>query len=519
MRKITLFCLIMLFMVSVSAASQVLDVGFGNEGKVTTPISGERDFAKSLALQSDGKIIACGSYRVGNRNQIALSRYNPDGSMDGTFGNNGISLNEYGTITVQECSIALQQSGKIVIAATYSPLPPATQSANFLLLRFNADGTQDMTFGSDGVTIVGGIGGCLSYDVAVLANQKIMLAGRSAGLNGPLLNGNISVGRFNADGTLDTAFGINGFVEIDATLHFPNVGEAATTFEIDPEGRILVAGYLEKLTSDHDFILARLNTDGTPDTAFGNNGFAVADFGGRDQATSLIITPDDKYIIGGSSEDIANQNSKIAIAKFNHNGTPDTAFGNNGQSSANIGIALSDHLQAILLLPDGKILGAGYTENPDSSNDFLFLRYNSDGNPDPTFNASGHVATDFALTDDAAFDLLMQPDGKVILAGTTSAMDSVSYDFALARYNVDDALQTTDFESRLISVYPNPVTDRLFVQPDTVCDYISVYDLQGRKVADGHQNKIQLDGLAPGTYIVTAFQRDKPVFSRKIVKK
>ena len=132
-----------------------------------------------------------------------------------------------------------------------------------------------------------------------------------------------------------------------------------------------------------------------------------------------------------SASDPANPGGFFAVARFLKNGTLDTSFDGDGWKTTDLE-GFDESAFAVSVQPDGKVLAAGTSANPDFSLDFALVRYNVDGTDDLTFGALGRVITDFAGRSDGARGIALQPDGKIVLAG--SAVIGSNPDFALARY-------------------------------------------------------------------------------------
>jgi uncharacterized delta-60 repeat protein len=209
-----------------------------------------------------------------------------------------------------------------------------------------------------------------------------------------------------AGNPLDPAFGGgDGIVIPDAGG--PDVAPAALA--VQPDGKLLAAGTLLAEGAD-DFVLARYNPDGSVDTAFGNHGRVVTDFGGRDdQARSVWVDADGKIVVTGSS------NATYAVARYNPDGSYDTRFGGGGTVLGSI----NGFIGAGAPAPGGKLILFG--SQPDNQSPYgipAVVRLSPDGSPDPTFGTGG-LATYVApgTTDDWLSDVAVQGDGKVVLAG------------------------------------------------------------------------------------------------------
>lgn len=283
----------------------------------------------------------------------------------------------------------------------------------------------------------------VAYDVQIQADGKIVAAGYASTAK---TSNDFGLARYNANGSLDTSFGAGGKVLTD----FGGTRDRATDMAIQAGGKIIAVGISNRNTStkagalpNNDFALARYNLNGSLDTTFGAGGkvttaistSASADsfFHYADTATAVVIQPDGKILVGGKT----SNGSKLdfALVRYNANGTLDTTFGAGGKVVTAIGPGNDDlngmALQTVIEggTPTIKIVVAGSVYS-GTSTDFALARYNLNGSLDTTFGAGGKVITAISPSRDTANDLVIQPDGKIVLAGTSGG----SGDFTLARY-------------------------------------------------------------------------------------
>src|ERR1051325_637704 len=256
-----------------------LDTTFGTGGRVSTDISFS-DRAFDVALQSDGKIVAAGlanDYSGGGKTEFALARYNADGSLDTSFGTGGKVRTGFGFHS-GAMGLVIQADQKLVAAGYISDSAGSNAVA---LVRYNTDGSLDTSFGTGGVVRSSTVGD-VAYAIALQADQKIVVAGRPQAV----------VARYNTDGSLDTTFGSGGRA-IRNTAPSGDMRAVA----VQSDGKIVAAGD----QGGGNYLLLRYNADGSPDTGFGLDGFLTTDFGGFDQAEAVAIQPDGRIVAAGSS--------------------------------------------------------------------------------------------------------------------------------------------------------------------------------------------------------------------------
>jgi uncharacterized delta-60 repeat protein len=241
--------------------------------------------------------------------------------------------------------------------------------------------------------------------------------------------GDFALARYNADGSLDTTFGTGGKV----TTGFGAFSiDVAFGVALQPNGKIVVAGYTAASDVVADFAVARYNADGSLDTSFGTGGKVTTDFGGFDLAPAVALQPDGKIVVAGWTEDIFFAGADFAVARYNPDGRLDAGFGTGGKVTTSFGAF--GCATGVALQPNGKIVVAGNTTDAVGGEDFALARYNANGGLDAGFGTGGKVTTDFG-GDDFANGVALQPDGKIVVAGATFL--TTDYDFAVARYQGD----------------------------------------------------------------------------------
>lgn len=262
-----------------------LDTTFGGDGRVTTDFSSNVDYARAVAVQPDGKIVAAGYTWTGSNYDFALVRYNPDGSLDTSFDGDGMLVTDFAGGRDIGLAIALQVDGKIVVAGYTSGT-----TADFALARYNPDGSLDTSFSSDGMLVTDFAGGD-DYGQAIVlqSDGKIVVAGYASGATS-----DFALARYNPDGSLDTSFSGDGMLVTD----FAGADDFAYAITLQPNGKIIVAGCATGATID--FALARYYPDGSLDTTFANAGKLVTDYlGSYDYGRAIALQPDDRIIVAG----------------------------------------------------------------------------------------------------------------------------------------------------------------------------------------------------------------------------
>lgn len=357
-----------------------LDNTFDLDGKVTTMI-GDDSKAYAVAIQTDGKIVVAGYADFGIDRDIAVIRYNSDGSVDTFFGSGGSAILNIGSGNDEVFGMALQSDDKIVLCG-YTSNSVATTSDDFVLIRLESYGVIDITFDSDGVvtTAIGNLKD-EAKSVAIQADGKILLAGNSNIGN----NVAFAVARYNTNGSLDTSFDGDGIVITD----FAATSDEGNAIAIQVDGKIIVAGFSEN-ASNEDFALVRYNIDGSLDTSFDTDGKVSTPIGtGGDIINSMVIQIDGKIVVCGKSDN--GSDFDFALCRYNDNGSIDNSFGISGIVTTAFGTD-DDEANSIALQNDGKILVAGFKKVSGAPyNDFAVARYYND------LNVGLNAATDANL--------------------------------------------------------------------------------------------------------------------------
>jgi uncharacterized delta-60 repeat protein len=424
-----------------TALTGELDPTFGRNGTLTTDFGSSTEEAHGVVVQPDGKIVAAGIARPAPRKQqrFILTRYDALGTLDPTFGDGGTAItaitdNEYDAS--EAYALLLQPDGKLVAAGTAVDFTAHHKA--FALARYNPDGSLDATFGDGGrVLTVATVANDNQADdeIAAIALQpdgKIVAVGK-AGHFPP----DFAVLRFNADGSLDPTFGDGG--RVITNLDYEDEAHAVA-IQPDGKILVAgLSGSQIGITSD-DFALVRYNPDGSLDAAFGDGGKVITAFSreAQDWAYSMVLRPDGKVVIGGPvtvggvlcGAYVCNTFG-FGLAQYTPDGRLDPGFGAGGKVVTKFPSTAANY--ALLLLPDGKLVAGGHSRN----NLFGLALYNPDGTLVPSFGTNGLVETDFVRTSpDRIYALALQADGKIVVAGTASTdpVDMLNSDFALARY-------------------------------------------------------------------------------------
>jgi uncharacterized delta-60 repeat protein len=456
MRRLTIACWLSVWGLALCAgAAQAapgdLDTTYGQGGFAFSGFGDVGlDFseAKGVAVQSDGKLVVAGSARVNgldfSRTAIVLSRFNVDGTLDSTFGTNGRVTITFDVFNAA-AAVRVQSDGKIVVAAVAAASTSSSAVRSLVLARFTSTGAPDFGFGTaaGNATVNIGVGGGVG-DMVIQGDGKIVVAGTvvRTGTGADFL-----LVRFNTGGSLDTSFGLSGSVSTDFGAQ-----EQASAIALQGDGKIVVAG-VTQVGVDSAFAVARYNANGLIDNTFGGVGRVVTNFVGSDHGGSsgdaafgVAVQGDGKIVVVGRAEtDTGLARTDIAVARYNTNGTLDATFGTGGKVTTAIVAGdpqrANDAAFAVVIQPDGKIVTAGFTDVPFGEV-FAVVRYTTSGALDTTFGSGGKVTTDrrgnlgFALAvQRVSGPLSFVSEGKLVVAGQGAPTDGASTRMTTARFS------------------------------------------------------------------------------------
>lgn len=416
------------------AAAGDLDPTFGTGGTVMTDINHSTDLANAVAVQSDGKLVVIGETYKNNDftgEDFVVARYNVDGTLDTTFGRGGKVRTDFPGLAAVPSSVVIQADGKIVVAGGAFPL--FTFLGNFELVRYNANGSLDRSFGTGGIVTTTFPEGSYASDVALQSDGKIIAAGTLFVnfIPGESSDTDFALARYNADGTPDATFGNGGQVSTD----FNGLEDDAFSVLIQPDGKIVAVGSANNPASFYDFAAVRYLSNGTIDTTFGVAGKVQTDFGDQnfDRARTAALQSDGRIVAAGFAISQSGGVQNFAVARYTSNGILDTTFSGDGKTQIDFGNCCQSAAK-VLLQNDGKIVVVGGSSGESSEDDFLLARLNPRGSLDATFGVAGQVRTSFGDLNGGANGAALQSDGKIVAVGFQATATNQRSNFALARY-------------------------------------------------------------------------------------
>ncbi|OHD65708.1 MAG: hypothetical protein A2176_13825 [Spirochaetes bacterium RBG_13_51_14] len=407
----------------------VPDASFDSDGVATTALLGT-DYGRAITVQPNNRIVVAGETGT----YYGLVRYLPDGSLDtGEFQSpNGIFTDDFGGTSICTSVGILPANGTIVVAGHWYN----GTDFNFGLAGYKMiDGYLDSMLNKKSYDLRLTGNDDQAYALAVDAMERFVVVGSSS--NGS--NDEFAVTRFMPDGTFDGSFNGGKIFEQFA----PAVNNVAHAVAIDPgvnpsdpmDDRIITAGWFGFLANQNRFAIACYDNNGNLDTSFNGTGKRSENFGfgGNDEAYAVAVQSDHKIIVAGNTETAPLSSIyDFALVRYNTDGSIDTSF-NGGKVTLDIGGY--DRLTAIAIQRDGKIVVAGYTDTGTNPNNIVLVRLNSDGTLDSSFGPptfTGIIITDLTAQPDIGTAMVLQPNGRIVIAGATN--NGGDWDYLVMRY-------------------------------------------------------------------------------------
>lgn len=521
MKRLLISSLILLFSICLKAQYPGAgDPTFGNNGITTFAVSDYFDQAREVLVQPDGKIISAGYARMnGSDYQIYVSRQNIDGTMDITFGDNGIVVidgNPGGGSYAR--AAALLPDGKILLGCYTFYYQGYTYYNDALVVKLNADGSLDTSFGNNGMGVFDGYNSSVVEDIRVQEDGKICLIGYCDDVS--------SVIRFNENGVLDTTYGNNG-VALFSWNDCPTSYVFNGAFQDD--GKLLLCGMYINDDNLDKCMIVRVNEDGTKDTSFGEDGIVKFSLGpGHDFIKAIKILDDGKILCAGHTyiKQVPVLNYKFAVTRLNPDGTFDTTFGQNGIATAEYYVEYENYLEDMVIAENGNIYCVGYCYNGVTADENLVvMSLLPDGSMNEVFGDNlGLTMIGNDGYQKEAYCIALTGNGHIVIGGYKGFKDYSGSDVFIARITsdlYDDVNEITDNAQNFV-LYPNPTDEKLTVNIEDKDEYnASIYDLNGRIVMTAilkSNATIDVSSLPSGNYLIK-MKSDNKTLVNHFVKK
>ncbi len=343
-----------------------LDHTFNGNGKIFLTGPGQPYASVAVSVQPDGKIVLLVNIQGVMMDSMAIFRFNPDGSPDISFDQDGVRFTHLGFDTQVARAMTLHTNGKIIVAGYVTN--NADTLDRFFVARYMPDGKPDLTLDGKGyvITTMNNSYGNVN-SVLTQTDHKILVAGYIREGN----YDNSFIARYRPDGSLDPTFGNAG----KATFALSSKQDYFTSAILQPNGKIVLSSLAVNDATGKSIITAmRLNPDGSPDPEFHGDGIVTVPINNEnDGIRSITLQPDGKILMGGYVHSGIPGGSDLAVVRLNTNGIPDNTFDNDGVAIMPIFSENSEYIYSIDLQPDGKLIATGYGRNTSTSLNEMFV--------------------------------------------------------------------------------------------------------------------------------------------------
>lgn len=455
--------------------------GFGGSNNDGTTTTSIR----KIEQLSDGKILVGGDYTIYNRKtENRIISFNSDFTINTSFNTGSGFYNTVNNPTNNHGiinTIKEQPDGKILLGGWFGNYNGIYGSGISNLIRLNTDGTRDTTFNLNGTGFNTTI-----RNIDLQPDGKILVGGYFYTYNGIIQNGFI---RLNSDGSKDVSFNIGTSFNINSV----------STVVLQPDGKILVGGEFTSFNGNTENRIIRLNSDGSKDLSF-NTGT-----GFNNDVYTIKLLPNDKILIGGRFTTY-NEVPENRLIRLNPDGTKDNSF--------DLEMGFNNDVYAIELLTDNKILVGGRFSTFNGTTENRLIRLNHDGSRDSSF----YIGTGFNNT---IRDIKLLTNGTVLVGGEFTTYNGSNASGLLIALNPQENLDVNYFTNdNILVIYPNPVADILHIQSShfTKINTVKIIDLQGKLILEDTTESINVSSLSKGLYIVKVVTEDGE-FSKKFIKK
>lgn len=464
---------------------------------LVSTVLGGTSRVEDIVIQPDGKIVVVGSYNNAPNWEVFIGRYLPDGSPDLNFGSAGQVFLDFDTQNAQD------NRGKGIALQSDGKILIVgfafiQTDLDVAVARLLPNGSLDNTFNGSGKRTIH-IGQGDGQEEGTIIKQDANGKIVIGGYTNTANSSDFLVLRLNEDGTNDNSFNGNSQVITD----FDGGIDLLYDLEILPDGRMVAVGKVD-VNGLGDFGALMLMPDGSYDNNFSSDGKVFTDFnGGTDIATELVFTGDNKLILVGAVEPTGGGEFDFGLCKYSLTGALDLSFSGDGKQTYSLAPAAeSDVCMSAVLQPDGKLIMVGYG-TMSATYDFTLLRINTDGTPDNTFGSNGLVSTDLGGANDFLTCAVLQADLRLVVGGHGNGSN-----IQLARYMTGLNAGLLDFSIvDEVLVYPNPVTESMHIDfslSESTPLEILLVNISGKRICTLLEGQDVLSGPQDFTFTMPA---------------
>lgn len=511
--KINLLSIALLITGSLFAQFPVRDTSFNFDGHVNTPMGINNDYANQVLIQSDGKIVAAG-YQTDNPTfgpqRIALARYLQTGYIDSTFGVNGKSIISFSS--QDWCNTALiLPDDKIIIAGQ--------NSSGMYVARLNSNGTIDSTFGINGINTLSagaGLGSGINH-ICLLPDGSLIAAGSSqlTGSN----NFELKIVKYTSTGQIDNSFGTNGVVMPGFNYITVSPGKVIVKNDgkIVVAGKV---SYDQFGITISECFLSQLNPDGSIDSSFANNGLGV--YGPGKGFQDMVLFNNKIIAIANVGTNVQGTSGDIGVYRYNVDGSIDSTFGVNGSTSVFVDSYAEYGNALVVQPDGGILVGGSFFNfGGGTGTDCLILRFLYDGTIDTSFGTNGIFKTGVSSGTDAISDMVLTLDNNLMVCGYGHYFNNFDFIVGKIKLDISLTVDLKAPVINNIPLYPNPAQDIINIvsgNDNNSCEFLN---MQGQLVKTVILNKglqqINIEDLTSGIYLMRINGHNKPNY-QKIIK-
>lgn len=458
----------------------------GRYRATTIDVAGLRDSGYGIARTADGKFLLAGATNTATTaHDFLLMRVDARGVLDTTFGDQGIVRTDFsGANDAIYADPVIQSDGRIVVAGS----TVRNGDINFALARYGADGVLDSSFGSGGKVALDFAGASEWVNgIAITGDGKIIAVGPAQTATGQSVN--FALARFNTNGSIDTSFGQGGksSQEVPQSNFSYTADDIPSDVALLADGKILLSGVMNGRVG-----LMRFAANGQIDTSFGTGGYVIATKTSfAETGLRMDVAADGRVVVAGYADPTEIGGIDFIITRFMPDGQTDASFGAGGKVSINFA-SLNDRGYDVKVMPDGRIVAAGMAgfDYWSGRDNFAAVRYLANGQPDMAFGSGGRAYYDIGGHGDNVEAMYLETNGSLMLLGSSFDQSKLAYDVALARILVDGNLDRSFGQAYAIQREGSPFT--LIGSQASVSDP----DVGSSGNFNGHQLTIQRKGGA-----------------------
>ncbi|HEX8752860.1 MAG TPA: Ig-like domain-containing protein [Solirubrobacterales bacterium] len=400
-----------LFTVTRLLADGAVDSSFGTSGATTAAVgTSNEDMASGVAIDSLGRIVLAGSARTASHEKnFGLARFTPTGQLDSSFNGFGVKYTEIGAASSVGSAVAVDSQNRILVAGSSF----GGGNELFTIARYLPNGELDSTFGTGGIVATPLVGNDVPEAMALDSQGRIILAGKAIAGGDDFL-----VARYLPNGELDHSFGQGtGYVRTAPGTS----DDTAYGVAVDPQGRVVVAG-LSSVNGTEELSAARYQPDGSLDPSFGTGGVTIAPVGPGLEVSGLALDAQGRPLIAGRVE--VGPHRDFLLVRLQENGSIDPTFGAGGIVVTPVGTG-SSGAEALTIDPAGRIVLAGWAGNGE----FALARYIDDSTPPAVAITSGPAEGSFTNDPTPTFGFSSPEASTSFLCGIGTAGSACSAPF------------------------------------------------------------------------------------------